>query len=325
MDVTEQRQSRATGTILGLALGDALGAPYEFHASPGITLRGDQADMCGGGDLGWAPGEWTDDTSMAIPILREVAAGADLLSPPTQNRIVAAWKQWAADAPDVGIHTRQVLSGLAFPAMAEARQQAQFIHEAYGKSGGNGSLMRTAPVALAYLEDATAERTAQAARALSELTHVEADASDACVIWTVAIRDAVLRGSVDVGHALSHVPEPRRTRWRTLLADAHVGQPGNFGNNGWVVAAAQEAWCALSRAGLDVADPATHTPKAFRQASENAINAGGDTDTVAAITGMLAGALVGARAMPEPWLKVLHGWPGIDAGELVRLSGGGPA
>ena len=107
--------NRATGAILGLALGDALGAPYEFHASPGITLRGDQADMCGGGDLGWAPGEWTDDTSMAIPILREVAAGADLLSPPTQNRIVAAWQEWAADAPDVGIHTRQILSGLAAP------------------------------------------------------------------------------------------------------------------------------------------------------------------------------------------------------------------
>src|SRR5690606_26790326 len=109
------------------AVGDALGAPYEFQPSQGITLRGDASDMRGGGSLGWAPGEWTDDTSMAIPILREVADGADLLSPSTQDRIVAAWVLWAADAPDVGIHTRQVLGGLVDDTADAARKRSQAV------------------------------------------------------------------------------------------------------------------------------------------------------------------------------------------------------
>ena len=64
---------RVAGAIVGMAVGDALGAPYEFGPSPGVTFAGTAADMVGGGAFNWAPGEWTDDTSMAIPLLRAFA------------------------------------------------------------------------------------------------------------------------------------------------------------------------------------------------------------------------------------------------------------
>src|SRR5690606_23448239 len=138
--------------------------------------------MKGGGGFGWAPGEWTDDTSMAVPILRALAAGADLLDRVTQDRIVAAWADGARTANDVGIQTRHVLAGLAAhggPTADAARASAREVHARAGRSGGNGSLMRTAPVALAYLGEGEENALADAARSMSELTHHEDDAGDA--------------------------------------------------------------------------------------------------------------------------------------------------
>ncbi|WP_410842763.1 aminotransferase class V-fold PLP-dependent enzyme, partial [Paraburkholderia sp. BR14264] len=68
--------------------------------------------MAGGGSFGWAPGEWTDDTSMAVPILRTVARGGDPASEEALDGLVAAWAAWSVNAPDVGIQTRNVLAGL---------------------------------------------------------------------------------------------------------------------------------------------------------------------------------------------------------------------
>ena len=72
------QRDRAAGVLLATACGDALGAGYEF----GPPLPADQpVGMVGGGPFGWAPGEWTDDTSMAVAIAEVAATGADLRSP----------------------------------------------------------------------------------------------------------------------------------------------------------------------------------------------------------------------------------------------------
>ena len=140
---------RVEGTVLGAAVGDALGAPWEF----GPPLRPEQPlGMTGGGTFGWAPGEWTDDTSMAVPILRELADGADLADDPALGRIARSWAEWARSAPDVGVQTREVLhrarlaaaGGWADELTADhARRAAATVHDSHGRSAGNGSLMRT--------------------------------------------------------------------------------------------------------------------------------------------------------------------------------------
>ena len=305
---------RAVGAILGMACGDALGAPYEF----GPPL-GDDAivAMGGGGAFAWEPGEWTDDTSMAVPILRAVAEGRDPLDESAQDGIVAEWVAWGNAAPDVGQQTAAVLTGLQ-PTAAAARVAAKAVHEARGKSGGNGSLMRTSPVALAYLGDDHPERVARAARALSDLTHFDSAAGDACVIWSVAIWDAVREGRVTLSHGLDALPSESRDRWAALVEDAEHRAPRDFTHNGWVVEAFQAAWSAITGAG--VACNAEPTAAQARDAIERAVRGGRDADTVAAITGSLGGAAVGAEALPAEWRDVLHGWPGLGSEWLASLA-----
>jgi ADP-ribosylglycohydrolase len=306
MKLTTAQLDRASGAILGMAAGDALGAPFEF----GPPLPSTHAlSMTGGGGFGWAPGEWTDDTSMAMPILQAAAAGRDLSDEAVLDDIVAAWVDWARTAPDVGIQLRAVLSSRSLtagaPMAAAVRAVARAHHDRHGRSAGNGSLMRTAPVGIAFLDDADA--TAQVARAISDLTHFEADAGDACVLWCLAIRHAVLTGLLDVRVGLASLPADRRELWSSRIVAAEDGVPSDFSHNGWVVEAFQGAWSALIHS--------QHLVSGI----EAAVRGGRDTDTVAAIAGALAGAAYGGTALPAAWRRVVHGWPGLRANDLVRL------
>src|SRR5664279_1451580 len=179
---------RACGVLLATAAGDALGAPYEIRPARGPEQ---EVAMVGGGAFGWQPGEWTDDTSMAIALAEVAATGTDLRTDDAKDNVVERWYHWSRTAKDVGIQTRSVLDyvgtqrGWASPARYAAFQ----MHERGGRTGGNGALMRTAPVALAYLDDDVA--LVEAARAISALTHYDPDACDACALWCCAIRHAV--------------------------------------------------------------------------------------------------------------------------------------
>src|SRR3954453_2791337 len=107
MKLTATQQDRAAGVLLAQACGDALGVPYEFKA----RLRDeDQPQMIGGGLGPYAPGEYSDDTQMAVCIARVAATGADLRGPAALDRIAAGFVRWAANgATDIGIQTQQVM------------------------------------------------------------------------------------------------------------------------------------------------------------------------------------------------------------------------
>ena len=243
MALTTAQIDRACGVLLATAAGDALGAPYEFQPARGPEKV---VDMVGGGSFGWAAGEWTDDTSMAIAIAEVAATGVDLREQSAQDAIVERWHGWSRTATDVGVHTSRVLShakaegGWAATALAFSRA----LHERSQHTGGNGALMRTAPVAIAYLDDEDAMVTAAAQ--LSALTHFDPDAQDACVLWCCAIRHAVLTGELDVRVGLRHLDEDRRETWLDRLEEAEEERPAAIPNNGWVVAALQAAWSAIA-------------------------------------------------------------------------------
>jgi len=134
--------------------------------------------------------------------------------------------------------------------------------------------MRTAPVALAYLHDEAA--AAEAARALSSLTHWDDDAGDACVLWTLAIRHAVLTGDLDARTGLPALPAARRDRWAALLDDAEQRQPRDFARNGWVVEALQGAWSSIYGA---IAAHGAGGGAALVDALERAVRGGEPDDT----------------------------------------------
>lgn len=305
MTLTADQLDRAVGAVLVSAAGDALGSQYEF----GPALSDDVDPEYGTGVFGHGVGEWTDDTSMAVAILDQLAAGRTLEDPDAVAAVVAAWREWALTAKDVGAQTRTVLSLLGDDTGdAAARAASKETHERAGRSGGNGSLMRTGPVALGYLERSPAE-LAGAARRIAELTHWEDDNGDAVVLWTLAIRHAILTGELDMLGQLDALPAEHRDRWRGFIEEATAPgiHPRDFrAQNGWVVRAFQGALSAV--AGAD-------TPRA---AIVRAVRGGNDTDTVAAIAGSLAGAVWGASALPDADVRMLYGWPGIDAAELAR-------
>jgi ADP-ribosylglycohydrolase len=318
MDIlTAGQLDRACGALLATAAGDALGAPYEF--GPPLPA-GMPVTMTGGGGFEWDAGEWTDDTAMAIAVAEVAATGSDLRSAQAQDRIVARWIDWARGAKDVGVQTRSVLSVVETGGAARAREAAAALHERTGRSGGNGSLMRTAPVALAYLDDE--DGLVEAASELSALTHFDREAGEACVLWCLAIRHAVLTGALDVRVGLDRLEPGRREAWSDRIDAAEASRPADFTQNGWVVEALQAAWSAIAVTPVPREDPTAGTSHAdhLRLALEAAVRGGRDTDTVAAIAGGLLGAVHGASAVPTQWREILQGWPGIRASDLVALA-----
>lgn len=309
-----RQYDRAIGAVLASAAGDALGSQYEF----GPARADDHPVEFGVGYFGHARGEWTDDTSMAMPILQALARGESLNDTATLGRIVAEWREWSLTASDVGVQTSAVLGALDGDHSEEhARSVARSVHERSSRSGGNGSLMRTGPVALGYLADGQEDALADAAGRLAQLTHWEDDNVDACVLWCLAIRHAIRTGELDIRAQLAWVPAERRDRWATLIDEALApdAHPRDFREqNGWVVRAFQGALAAIARA------RAMEGRTQVVDALERAIRGGGDTDTVAAIAGSLAGAVWGATQVPLAWRRILHGWPGLRTNDLTNLA-----
>jgi ADP-ribosyl-[dinitrogen reductase] hydrolase len=319
VDLTPVQKDRAVGSLMGLACGDALGAGHEFKPSRPYTQ---ELQMTGGGGFNWKPGEWTDDTAMALCIAQVSAQGIDLLSKAGLDQIVTNWLTWAATSKDVGIQTRAVFNDCGPNANAEQMfVSAEKIHHQNGQSAGNGSLMRTAPVALAYLDDK--ETLIEAARTISNLTHFEQTAADACVLWCLAIRHCVLKGELpDIRDFVQELNFDVQEYWMNVINDAEAAESHTFPNNGWVVTAFQAAWSAIkhARVPVDRADLRLFPAQHFAIALERAVRCGGDTDTVAAIAGQILGAKWGSTAIPLRWRRLLHGYPNLNNRDLMELA-----
>ncbi len=316
--LTMAQLDRAAGVALASAVGDALGAGYEF--GPPLPPKAPVA-MIGGN--GAEPSEWTDDTAMTWPILRAAAQGLDLRSEAALAEIAEGWWQWfCQDPPDVGLQTSAVLREAARsgpPTPERLRRAAALQHRRTGRSAGNGSLMRTAPVALAHLDDP--EAIVAASVAISGLTHHDPQAGEACALWSLAIRHAVLTGELDLRAGLLRLPADRAAVWAARIDDAETRTPGSFEHNGWVVQALQAAWSAIRTTAVPAHDPesGSHTAQHLALALSAAVRGGRDADTVAAIAGGLLGAAWGASAVPLGWQRALHGWGGVRR-DLSRLA-----
>ncbi|MFJ9627484.1 ADP-ribosylglycohydrolase family protein [Streptomyces sp. NPDC101175] len=285
---TRSRTERAVGTVLGSAVGDALGAPFEFGPEGAFSTRfpapGDGGEMCGGG--GWDPGEATDDTQMAVLVAESLLECGGLRLPDMFGR----FRRWAtADPKDIGLQTEAVLSG------GDPWDLAAALHFQTSQRGaGNGALMRAAPSAV-YFSRAGRDATMDAARHISALTHGDRAAWEGTAVLHELVRVA-LEGHdpLDaVEETLGYVHPGHRERYATVLSPGwHPDLATEF--NGAV-------WPCLGSAVW-----ALRTTSSYEDAVRAAIDLGGDTDTVAAVTGGLAGAVYGSGAIPERWSEVLH-------------------
>ncbi|MFW5471621.1 ADP-ribosylglycohydrolase family protein [Knoellia sp. CPCC 206435] len=320
--LTAAQTDRACGVLVGAACGDALGAGYEFGtaALPGPNRR---VGMIGGGLGGFAPGEWTDDTSQTYAVAAAAATGADLRTPGALDHIARGLADWfAGGPPDVGVQTRHVLATAGAEATAETMTRvAAALHARTGRASGNGSLMRTSAVALAHLGDPVA--LVEAAMGVSALTHADPRAQQACALWCLAIRHAVLTGQIpNLTDCIRPLPQESHDFWTARADEAERREPESFEHNGYVVTALQAAWSAITHTPVPANAPSRGTFGCHHltDALERAVRIGGDTDTVASIAGALLGARWGASAVPARWRAILHGWPGRTATDLTDMA-----
>lgn len=327
MNLSPAQKDRAAGVLLGQGIGDALGVPYEFK--PRITA-GD-AYMAGGGLGPYSPGEWSDDTQMAICIAQVSASGADLSAYEGLDEIAKRFCEWRfRGASDIGNQTAAVIgradsmiSGSAMDASmsrydldvwAPAFHQAAADYAAtHPKSAGNGALMRNGIIGLTRLDDR--EATAAAARSVAALTHADLLVTASCVLHAEAVRVAVVEGRLDIRAGLDLLADDERAQWREWIDEAESQDPKSFSGNGFTVTALQAAWSAISHTMSE-----QPTPDHVNDALQLAISIGHDTDTVATITGALLGARYGVSGLRHDWRQQVHGWPGLCAHDLVRLA-----
>ncbi|WP_432589646.1 ADP-ribosylglycohydrolase family protein [Streptomyces sp. HD1123-B1] len=292
---------RAAGAVVGSAVGDALGAPFEFGPAGAFSARfpgcGAGGEMCGGG--GWDPGEATDDTQMAVLVAESLVEHGGLDLPD----VFARFQRWAVSEPkDIGLQTEDVLTnGLPWDTAAAEHFRVN------ARAAGNGALMRAATSAVRFARDGR-RATMDAARRIAALTHGDRAAWEGTAVFHELVRRALHGGDplAALPGVLDLVHPGHRARYATVLApDWHPGLATEF--NGAV-------WPCLGSAVW-----ALRTTGGYEEAVRAAIDLGGDTDTVAAVTGGLAGARYGVDAIPVRWTGPLHvPLPG-SGGRVLRL------
>lgn len=315
------------GALLGLAVGDALGTTYEFEHMdqppyPALAA-GPAADVVGAGPFGLRPGQVTDDTQLAVCLARSLAERGRL----DVEDVAARYVAWAQHAFDIGNQTRAAIDRLE---AGESPSSAALAHwRAWGRQpAGNGSLMRTAPIAVA-LGGAPGSAVIDAAIADSLITHAEPRCALACAAFDAAIAAAIAeprdgRAMVEVAsRALDRGAARLRAVWAGGDAEAAADREAL---DRAMVELARDLGAAL-RGDPDVYSEelhllrrpgyvrvafrlafwhAVHTPS-WRDALVDVASRGGDADTNGAIAGALLGARDGAGAIPAAWIDRVLG------------------
>jgi ADP-ribosyl-[dinitrogen reductase] hydrolase len=287
---------RVVGSCLGLALGDALGAPFEF-------LRGRNVpDPLPALERPWLdlpPGSTTDDTAMARNLMRSLAARGGFDAADLAERHLQWWR---TDPPDVGTITGRVLRRIHEG--MDATEAARVVWQERGPevSAGNGSVMYSAPLGLAYAHRPDA--LLEVAPALSGLTHFDGRCKTAVLAVTLTTAGLV-RGDdteIAVRAAVDAVLEREGGEELEFLVDAAGSKRQIDGpDQGFCLFTAGIALQALLRGG----DAETELRRV--------VALGGDTDTNAAVAGALLGARDGVDGLPSVWLRRLLDGEAIEA------------
>ena len=280
---------RYRGSLLGLATGDALGTTLEFRA-PGSFVPID--DMVGGGPFHLAPGQWTDDMSMALCLAESLIERNGFCLRDQIERYVRWFRQGHLSSTgrcfDIGNTVRDAL--MRFEQTGEPRSGST-----NPRSAGNGSIMRLAPVPLLFRKHPheAIEKSGES----SLTTHSAKAAIDACRYLGGLLVGAV--NGVQKETLLSERYCPIPGHWDVIPLAAEIDeiaagsfkrrQPPEIKGTGYVVKSLEAALWAFYRS------------DSFREGCLLAVNLGNDADTTGAVYGQLAGAYYGEQDIPETW------------------------
>ena len=265
----DKRRDRAIGSLVGLAIGDAVGTTLEFRS------RQDEnplSDMVGGGPFRLKPGEWTDDTSMALCLADSLLENHGKVVP---RDLLSRWVNWwrwghnsvTGECFDIGNATANALATFEMTG-STVNNDAEHLQ-------ANGSIMRLAPVVIC---STSAGMAVTLALQQGKTTHAARVPQDCCAKLATLLFDAIESGRIPAS-----VLTYGRTSRDEVVSSGHA--PATLSAAQWAMA----------------------TTDSFEGAILAAANLGGDADTVAAVTGQLAGAVYGMAAIPATWLQKLSG------------------
>jgi len=291
---------RARGVLLGLACGDALGRPVEFDTASAITAEhGDLDEMVGYGTWNQPAGTITDDTEQALCIARSLVKQQEFEPADIADRFVAWYK---SDPFDIGRMTLRALSRLENGEAWNEAGQRVWEDSPEGSNAGNGSVMRCPPLAIPYATDW--DRLVDVSRQSSQITHADPRCTYGCAVLNLTVAGLLENVDTPLQAALDYVADDAPDELVTALEPITEGNsPGSLEASGYVVHSLQTALHDGLRS------------ESAEEAIVSAVNRGGDTDTIGAIAGAVAGARFGASQLPDRWLSAID-----ETNELESLT-----
>ena len=281
--------------MIGLAIGDALGTTNEFSKGDDIKIID---DIIGGGPFDLEPGQWTDDTSMALCLANSIVQKNFDMKDQLYSYLKwleNGYMSSTGSCFDIGDQTYRSLQNFK-------NTQSPLSTFTHFSMSGNGGIMRLAPVVVKYRDDVY--NCSFAAEMQSATTHSSLICREAAALMAEVMFNSINR--------LDH--EPKNSVLRASKARAYItpqifeintglykDKPFDqvFSQNGYVASSLEFAlWC-------------FYNTSSFDECVLLAANSGGDSDTNAAIAGQIAGAFYGFRSIPEEWVSILYGLPTI--------------
>ena len=275
---------RCRGALLGLAIGDALGATVEFMP-PGTFEP--MIEILGGGPHGLMPGEWTDDTSMALCLAESLIECTGFNAEDQLDRYVRWWKNGHLSSTgicfDIGITTKAALE--------KFQETGQPSGLTSPDTAGNGSIMRLAAVPIFYAN--SMDDAVMFAAQSSATTHAAEEAVDACRYMAAVMVRALWGSEKEEVLAPALTGELSGNVNRVAFGSFRIFNPPQIRGSGYVVESLEAALWAF------------HNTDNFADGARMAVNLGDDADTTGAVYGQIAGAFYGQSGIPRHWVDTL--------------------
>ncbi len=282
---------KAKGCLVGLAVGDAVGTTLEFRQRGTFEPI---TDMLGGGPFDLLPGQWTDDTSMALCLAHSLIH-KNGFDPVDQMNRYCNWYQYGymsstGECFDIGATVATALNSY----MKTGNPFSGSIDE---RSSGNGSLMRLAPIAIFYHKN-RADLIYYAGES-SRTTHGSAECIDACKYFASLLVTAMLVRSKEELRGTFY--QPTTSKVSAIASGLYLEKSyEQLTGSGYVIQSLESAlWC-------------FHKADSFEEAILLAANIGNDADTTAAICGQIAGAFYGCVGIPKHWVNLIQKYENIQ-------------
>ena len=279
-------KSRVAGTFIGLAVGDALGVPFENLEKGSIDFV---SDLIGGGPYNLPPGAWTDETATALCLAQSLLVTNDL----DVYDLVERLNRWVEGGENsstgrcVGIEQKLLIF------LNNFRRSSQLdMSFSSQSSSGNSVLARVGPIACIHWADLTT--ASRIARQQSYLTHTSEVVAGACEYLVLSLSHLI------AGRGWNYISNlPINKDWPNEIKNVNNGSwlkksIGQLKSTSDVIELLETSlWC-------------VENSTSFENAVTQAINLGGKSDTVGAVAGQLAGALYGLEAIPVRWFDKLY-------------------